>query len=45
MLTLGLALSLLSVFATVRGHGYVQEVTAGSAVYTGYLPYTDPYYK
>ncbi|KAJ7115139.1 glycoside hydrolase family 61 protein [Mycena crocata] len=37
------ALSLLSALATVRGHGYIQEITAGSAVYTGYLPYTDPY--
>ncbi|KAJ6564991.1 glycoside hydrolase family 61 protein [Mycena vulgaris] len=39
------ALSLLAALASVRGHGYVQQITAGSAVYTGYLPYTDPYYK
>lgn len=25
-------------------HGYVQEVVIGSQVYTGYLPYSDPYY-
>ncbi|KAJ7866064.1 glycoside hydrolase family 61 protein [Mycena olivaceomarginata] len=40
-----LIFSLLTVLTVVRGHGYVQQITAGSAVYTGYLPYTDPYYK
>jgi predicted carbohydrate-binding protein with CBM5 and CBM33 domain len=40
-----LTVSLLSIITAVRGHGYVQQITAGSAVYTGYLPYTDPYYK
>ncbi|KAJ7895516.1 glycoside hydrolase family 61 protein [Mycena olivaceomarginata] len=40
-----LVFSLLTVLTVVRGHGYVQQITAGSAVYTGYLPYTDPYYK
>lgn len=30
---------------SVRGHGYVQEVDIGSSKYTGYLPYTDPYYN
>ncbi|KAJ7135654.1 glycoside hydrolase [Mycena epipterygia] len=39
------AISILSVLTAVRGHGYVQQITAGSAVYTGYLPYTDPYYR
>ncbi|KZP29470.1 lytic polysaccharide monooxygenase [Athelia psychrophila] len=36
--------TLLSVLAVVTAHGYVQEVDIGSTVYTGYLPYTDPYY-
>lgn len=40
-----LVFSFLTVLTVVRGHGYVQQITAGSAVYTGYLPYTDPYYK
>ncbi|KAJ6476885.1 glycoside hydrolase family 61 protein [Mycena sanguinolenta] len=40
-----LVLCLCSILTVVRGHGYVQQITAGSAVYTGYLPYTDPYYK
>ncbi|KAJ7151977.1 glycoside hydrolase family 61 protein [Mycena filopes] len=35
----------LSLLSVALGHGYVQQITAGSAVYTGYLPYTDPYYK
>ncbi|KAL3427730.1 cellulose-growth-specific protein [Phlyctema vagabunda] len=29
--------------ATVSAHGYVDTVTAGGTVYTGYLPYQDPY--
>lgn len=29
----------------VRSHGYVQDVVIGSTHYTGYLPYTDPYYN
>ncbi|KAL5480820.1 hypothetical protein ACEPAI_9760 [Sanghuangporus weigelae] len=33
----------LSALSSVRGHGYVQEVYAGSQTYTGYLPYQDPY--
>ncbi|KAJ6613157.1 glycoside hydrolase family 61 protein [Mycena sp. CBHHK59/15] len=45
MAKISILLSLLSVFNVVRGHGYVQQITAGSAVYTGYLPYTDPYYN
>ncbi|KAJ7637395.1 glycoside hydrolase family 61 protein [Mycena polygramma] len=40
-----LVLSVLSAITAVRGHGYVQQITAGSAVYTGYLPYSDPYYS
>lgn len=39
------AVSLLSTIVSVRGHGYVQEVVSGSAKYTGYLPYQDPYYN
>ncbi|KAF9461352.1 glycoside hydrolase family 61 protein F [Collybia nuda] len=45
MFKLALALSLLSALVSVRGHGYVQEVTSGSTKYTGYLPYQDPYYN
>lgn len=45
--------SLISIAATasllfaaqVYAHGYVQEVTLGSTKYTGYLPYSDPYYS
>ncbi|KAF9468467.1 glycoside hydrolase family 61 protein [Collybia nuda] len=39
------AVTLLSVASSVKAHGYVQEVTLGSAKYTGYLPYQDPYYN
>ncbi|PIL34251.1 hypothetical protein GSI_03962 [Ganoderma sinense ZZ0214-1] len=37
----------LAVFAatSVNGHGYVQDVVIGSTHYTGYLPYSDPYYN
>ena len=34
----------LSTLSSVYGHGYVQEVVAGGQTYTGYLPYSDPYY-
>ncbi|KXN84814.1 Polysaccharide monooxygenase Cel61a [Leucoagaricus sp. SymC.cos] len=37
------ALAALRLISQVEGHGYVQEVTLGSAKYTGYLPYQDPY--
>lgn len=37
-----LVVTLLSVATSVKGHGYVQEVTIGSTKYTGYLPYSDP---
>nr|VWO98307.1 Avirulence on Ve1 (Avirulent on Ve1) [Ganoderma boninense] len=30
---------------SVNGHGYVQDVVVGSTHYTGYLPYSDPYYN
>ena len=40
------ALSLPALFVTsVRAHGYVQDVVVGSTHYTGYLPYSDPYYN
>ncbi|KAI0718971.1 glycoside hydrolase family 61 protein [Cerioporus squamosus] len=29
---------------SVKAHGYVQDVVIGSTHYTGYLPYSDPYY-
>ncbi|KAF9018447.1 glycoside hydrolase family 61 protein [Hymenopellis radicata] len=38
-------LALLPALQLVAGHGYVQEITLGSTKYTGYLPYTDPYYN
>ncbi|CCA73151.1 related to cel1 protein precursor [Serendipita indica DSM 11827] len=34
---------LLSLASSVLGHGYVQQQTVGGVVYTGYLPYQDPY--
>ncbi|CAE6341075.1 unnamed protein product [Rhizoctonia solani] len=37
-----IALLLLTTASTVLGHGYVQEITASSGSYTGYLPYNDP---
>ncbi|KAF4573492.1 Lytic polysaccharide monooxygenase AA9 [Pleurotus pulmonarius] len=43
-----IALGLAALFATLNtvvGHGYVQEITSGSSSYTGYLPYSDPYYN
>ncbi|CAE6458224.1 unnamed protein product [Rhizoctonia solani] len=40
---LPLPLLLLTAATTVLGHGYVQEITASSGSYTGYLPYNDPY--
>ncbi|KAK0219388.1 glycoside hydrolase family 61 protein F [Armillaria nabsnona] len=36
---------LLSIARLAWGHGYVQEITLGSTKYTGYLPYSDPYYN
>ena len=36
------SLALLSLAAHVAAHGYVQELTLGSKLYTGYLPYYDP---
>lgn len=39
------ALTVSSLTSLVHGHGYVQEVVIGSTDYTGYLPYTDPYYN
>jgi hypothetical protein len=41
--TLALTTLLLGVTTSVRGHGYVQEITLGSTKYTGYLPFSDPY--
>lgn len=29
----------------VHAHGYVQDVVVDSTHYTGYLPYSDPYYN
>lgn len=39
-----LFISSLSILGT-HAHGYVQDVVVGSTHYTGYLPYTDPYYN
>ncbi|EJF65162.1 glycoside hydrolase family 61 protein [Dichomitus squalens LYAD-421 SS1] len=30
---------------SVEAHGYVQDVVIGSTHYTGYLPFSDPYYN
>lgn len=45
MYTLATIAALLSAVSTVSAHGYVQELTLGSTKYTGYLPYSDPYYN
>lgn len=37
--------TLLFDLVCVKGHGYVQQIDIGSASYTGYLPYSDPYYN
>ncbi|KAL7271355.1 hypothetical protein RUND412_005894 [Rhizina undulata] len=31
--------------ASVVGHGYVSDTTIGGTTYTGYLPYSDPYWS
>jgi hypothetical protein len=36
---------ILAAATTVLGHGYVQEVKTSAGTYTGYLPYSDPYYN
>ncbi|KAG8682861.1 Esterase/lipase/thioesterase, partial [Ceratobasidium sp. 395] len=35
---------LLAVVSGVLGHGYVQEITTSTGVYSGFLPFSDPYY-
>ncbi|KAF8648196.1 hypothetical protein AX16_006335 [Volvariella volvacea WC 439] len=40
-----LAATFFSLTHVALGHGYVQEITLGSTKYTGYLPYSDPYYN
>ncbi|KAI0043234.1 lytic polysaccharide monooxygenase [Auriscalpium vulgare] len=45
---IGISFATLALLSALRGasaHGYVQEVVAGSSSYTGYLPYTDPYWN
>lgn len=44
-LALAFAVIVTSPLPSVRAHGYVQDVVVGSTHYTGYLPYTDPYYN
>ena len=39
------AVSSLASLSGVAAHGYVQDVLAGGTHYTGYLPYSDPYYN
>ncbi|KAK0451202.1 glycoside hydrolase family 61 protein F [Desarmillaria tabescens] len=39
-----LAASLLVSIASVRAHGYVETIVADGTEYSGYLPYSDPYY-
>lgn len=36
--------ALAALTSTVLGHGYVTNVTVADVTYTGYLPYSDPYY-
>ncbi|KII84165.1 glycoside hydrolase family 61 protein [Plicaturopsis crispa FD-325 SS-3] len=38
------AAAALAFISTANAHGYVQDVVIGSTHYTGYLPYSDPYY-
>ena len=38
------ALATFAAVASVNAHGYVQDVVIGTTHYTGYLPYSDPYY-
>ncbi|CAA7259330.1 unnamed protein product [Cyclocybe aegerita] len=38
-----LSLVIFAAVKSVYGHGYVQEIVSGSTMYTGYLPYQDPY--
>ncbi len=40
-----LVASLLASIASVRGHGYVETIVADGTEYSGYLPYSDPYYN
>ncbi|KAG9083956.1 Esterase/lipase/thioesterase, partial [Ceratobasidium sp. UAMH 11750] len=44
MLTTVISL-LLATATSVLGHGYVQEVKTSAGTFTGYLPYSDPYYN
>ncbi|TVY35011.1 Polysaccharide monooxygenase, partial [Lachnellula occidentalis] len=36
---------LATLLVTVYAHGYVDNVTVAGTLYTGYQPYTDPYYN
>ncbi|KAG5636056.1 hypothetical protein H0H81_009227 [Sphagnurus paluster] len=45
MSALALAITLFAASTSVNAHGYVQEVTLGTTKYTGYLPYSDPYWN
>ena len=38
------ALATFAAVTSVKAHGYVQDVVIGTTHYTGYLPYSDPYY-
>ena len=38
------ALAAFAAVTSVNAHGYVQDVVIGTTHYTGYLPYSDPYY-
>lgn len=44
-LFVALAAAISAVVTSVNAHGYVQEVTANGVKYSGYLPYSDPYYN
>ncbi|KAF8597991.1 glycoside hydrolase [Ceratobasidium sp. AG-I] len=42
---LGVISLVLAAATTVLGHGYVQQVKTSAGTYSGYLPYSDPYYN
>ncbi|KAK0184835.1 glycoside hydrolase family 61 protein F [Armillaria mellea] len=45
MFKAALVASLLASIASVHGHGYVETIVADGTEYSGYLPYSDPYYN
>ncbi|KAJ8457023.1 hypothetical protein ONZ45_g18481 [Pleurotus djamor] len=37
--------TIFTALTLVNAHGYVQQVTLGTTTYSGYMPYSDPYYS